>query len=143
MQTASVYALLIVPIRALTNENGERDGVRTSERYGGGGRKNDRGRDNVFALPRTALLVLPTNEHGARERARVALTKSHIVYIGARHLRKIIGCTRRYGVEAARRYPVYNRPIRSGYYLGNIQRRGRRLERAHALAIVSYAYLRA
>lgn len=37
-------------------------------------------------------------------------------------------------------YLVYKRPIRSGYYLGNIQHPGRRLERAHATAIVSYAY---
>ena len=86
MQTASVHALLIVPIRALTNENGdegsripsERDTMVAGEKKKK--KKNDRGRHNVFALPRTALLFLPANEHGAR--ARVALTKSHIVYIG-------------------------------------------------------------
>lgn len=108
----------------------------------GGWRERERERKKGS---RTAQCTLPrardvarfaANGHGrARARARVytlrPFAKSHIVYRG-RHLRKIIGRTRRYGVEAARRYPVYNRPIRSGYYLGNIQRRGRRLERAHA-----------
>lgn len=40
---------------------------------------------------------------------------------------------RRRNRRGAARYPVYNRPIRSGYYLGSIQHRGRRLGRAHAL----------
>lgn len=97
------------------------------------GREGEKGsRTAQCTLPRATLLVLPrTNTARARVHTLRPFAKSHIVYRG-RHLRKIIGRTRRYGVEAARRYPVYNRPIRSGYYLGNIQRRGRRLERAHA-----------
>lgn len=44
-------------------------------------------------------------------------------------MRDRVHTRRRHGVKPARRYSVYNRPIRLGYYLGNIQPRDRRLER--------------
>lgn len=74
MQTASVYALLIVRIYTLTNENSERWGCK---RYGGGGRKN---RDSTMYASSCGVARFAANEHDcAREHA--SLFRNPISYI--------------------------------------------------------------